>query len=143
MAASRPALRRLVAVAAVLTIGLTACSGKSDRPINSPGSSTPTVPTSGTATTGPATPSPTAVASLQSRTASLSLPVARYATAGAAIGNDLYVLGGLDAPRAPSRDVYRVEPAAPQGTPAGHPSTPTSRGTPLASDGEILLFGRA
>src|SRR2546425_5856815 len=143
MAASRPALRRLVAVAAVLTIGLTACSGKSDRPINSPGSSTPTVPASETATTGPATPSPTAVASLQGRAASLSLPAARYATTGAAIGNDLYVLGGLDAAGAPSSDVERVQPATSKVTLAGHLSTPTSGGTAVALDGKILLFGGA
>src|SRR5438445_13153692 len=111
MRASRPAPRRLVAVAALLTLGLAACSGKSGRPASSPGSSTPTVPASGTATTGPATPSPTAVASLQSRAASLSLPAARYASTGAVIGNDLYVLGGLDAAGAPSSDIERVEPA--------------------------------
>src|SRR2546430_17624833 len=97
MPGSRPALRRLVAVAALLTVGLAACSGKSDRPASSPGSSTPTVPASGTATTGPATPSPTAVASLQSRAASLSLPAARYASTATGIGNDPSVLAGLGA----------------------------------------------
>ena len=135
MLASRPTSRHLVAVAALLTVGLAGCSGKSDHPATS---STPTVPASGTATA-----SPTAVASLQSRAASLSLPVARYATAGAAIGRDLYVLGGLDAAGAPSSDVYRVEPATSQVTLAGHLSTPTSGGTAVASGGKILLFGGA
>ncbi len=143
MRASHPALRRLVAVAALLTVGLAACSGKSDRPASSPGSSTPKVPASGTATIGPATPSPTAVASLQGRAASLSLPIARYAAAGAAIGRDLYVLGGLDATGAPSSDVERVEPATSKVTQAGHLSTPTSGASAVASGGKILLFGGA
>src|SRR5207302_4316544 len=120
-----------------------ACTEKSGRPSCSPGPPTPTVPASGTATTGPATPSPTAVASLQGRAASLSLPVARYAAAGAAIGRDLYVLGGLDAAGAPSGDVYRVEPATSKVTLAGHLSTPTSGGAAVASSGKILLFGGA
>src|SRR2546429_5047390 len=130
-----PASCRLVAVAALLTAGLAACSGKSGHPASS---STPTVPASGTATT-----SPTAVASLQSRPAPLSLPVARYATTGAAIGRDLYVLGGLDAAGAPSRDVYRVEPATSQVTLAGHLSTPPSGASAGASGGKIPLFRRA
>ena len=135
MLASRPTSRHLVAVAALLTVGLAGCSGKSDHPVTS---STPTVPASGTAAA-----SPTAVASLQSRAASLSLPVARYATAGAAIGRDLYVLGGLDAAGVPSGDVYRVEPATSKVTLAGHLGTPTSGGAAVASGGKILLFGGA
>jgi hypothetical protein len=83
------------------------------------------------------------VASLQGRAASLSLPVARYATAGAAIGRDLYVLGGLDAAGAPSSDVERVEPATSKVTLAGHLSTPTSGGAAVASGGKILVFGGA
>ncbi|HEY2667319.1 MAG TPA: kelch repeat-containing protein [Actinomycetota bacterium] len=136
----RPALRRLVAIAAVLTVGLAACSGKPDHPA---GSSTPTVPASGTATTGPATLSPTAVASLQGRAASLSLPVARYAAAGATIGRDLYVLGGLDATGLPSSDVERVDPATSKVTLAGHLSTPTDGASAVASGGKILVFGGA
>jgi len=83
------------------------------------------------------------VASLQGRAAPLSLPAARSAAAGAAIGRDLYVLGGLDAAGAPSSDVERVDPAASKVTLAGHLSTPTSGGAAVASGGKILLFGGA
>ena len=81
------------------------------------------------------------MASLQGRAAPLSLPAARSAAGGAAIGRDLYVLGGLDGSGAPSSDVERVEPASSKVTLAGHLSTPTSGGAAVASGGKILLFG--
>jgi len=137
-----PASRRLAAVAAVLTVGLAGCSGKPDHPATSPTGTASPNRTAATATAS-VTPSPTAVASLQSRTASLSLPAARYRTTGAAIGNDFYVLGGLDAAGAPSADVYRVQPSASKVTLAGHLGTPTSGGAAVASGAKILVFGGA
>ena len=83
------------------------------------------------------------MASLQGRAAPLSLPAPRSAAAGAAIGRDLYVLGGLDASGAPSSDVVRVDPAFSKVTLAGHLSTPTAGGAAVASGGKILLFGGA
>jgi len=136
-----PASRRLAAVAAVLAMGLVGCSGKPDHPAISPTGTASISRTAATAT-GPATPaSPSTVASLQSRTASLSLPAPRYRTTGAAIGNDFYVLGGLDAAGAPSADVYRVQPSASKVTLAGHLGTPTSGGAAVASGAKILVFG--
>jgi Kelch motif len=141
MPASHPAPRRLAAVAVVLTVGLAACPGKSQHPATSP---TPTAGATGTPT-ATATPagsaSPTAVASLQARSASLSLPAARYRTTGAAIGSDLYVLGGLDAGGAPTDDVERVQPSASKVSLAGHLATPTAGGAAVASGAKILVFG--
>jgi N-acetylneuraminic acid mutarotase len=137
-----PASRRLAAVA-VLTVGLAGCSGKPSHPATSPTGTASPSRTAATATVSATPSSPTAVASLQSRTASLSLPAARYRTTGAAIGNDLYVLGGLDAAGAPSADVERVQPSASKVTLAGHLGTPTSGGAAVASGAKILLFGGA
>jgi hypothetical protein len=132
-----------VVVAAVLTVGLAACGGNPRHPA---GSSSPAATRGGPATTAPApaTPAlPTAVASLQSRTASLSLPAARYRTTGAAVGNELYVLGGLDAAGAPSADVYRVQPSGSKVALAGRLLTPTSGGAAVTSGEKILVFGGA
>ena len=138
-----PASRRLAAVAVSLTVGLAACSGKPDHPAVSPTGTASPGGTAATATGSATPPSPTAIASLQSRTTSLSLPAARYRTTGAAIGTDFYVLGGLDAAGAPSADVYRVQPSASKVTIAGHLGTPTSGGAAVASGAKILLFGGA
>jgi hypothetical protein len=137
-----PVSRCLAAVAAALTVSLVGCSGKPDHPALSP-TGAASLTTAGTATVAATPPSPTAAGSLESRTASLSLPAARYHTTGAAIGNDLYVLGGLDTAGAPSADVYRVQPSASKVTLAGHLSTPTSGGAAVTSGARILLFGGA
>src|ERR1700716_3130824 len=135
-----PVSRCLAAVAAALTVSLVGCSGKPDHPAISP-TGAASLTTAGTATGAAPPPSPTAAASLGGRPPSLSLPAARYHTTGAAIGNDLYVLGGLDTAGAPSAEVYRVQPSASKVTLAGHLSTPMSGGAAVASGAMILVFG--
>jgi hypothetical protein len=129
----------LVLLAAV---SATACHGVTDQP--PPPAATPTAAatnTAATAQTTPTAPGPSGAASLQGRSAPLSLPSARYRTTGAAIGNDLYLLGGLDAAGHPSADVERIQPSASKVTLAGHLSTPTAGGAAVAYGSRILVFG--
>lgn len=84
-----------------------------------------------------ATGAPTAAISV------IKLPAPRYRTMGAAVGTDVFVLGGLDAAGVSSSDVYRITPATGRVALAGHLATPTHGGAAVALGNRILVFGGA
>jgi N-acetylneuraminic acid mutarotase len=62
---------------------------------------------------------------------------------GAALGESMYLLGGLDAAGSSSSDVFRILPVAGQVTLAGHLATPTHGAAAVAFHNQVLIFGGA
>jgi N-acetylneuraminic acid mutarotase len=58
-----------------------------------------------------------------------------------AIGDDLFVLGGLDAVRAASADVYRVQPSASKVALAGQLAVPVAGAGAVALGAKVLVLG--
>ncbi len=133
-------LRLLTVVLLLAAVWGTACSTKSGShtagPRLSPSIAPGSLPTTSSAT----------AAGLRSAIVPAGLAAPRSRTTGAAIGSDLYVMGGLDAAGAPSADVFKVPVSGAQlgkVTLAGHLSTPTSRAAAVAYGSGILVFGGA
>jgi N-acetylneuraminic acid mutarotase len=62
---------------------------------------------------------------------------------GAAIGQSMYLLGGLDASGSSSSDVYRIRPATGQVTLAGHLAVATHGAGAVAFGNRVVVFGGA
>ncbi|HWD09557.1 MAG TPA: kelch repeat-containing protein [Actinomycetota bacterium] len=71
------------------------------------------------------------------------MPAARYRTLGAAVGGDLYLLGGLDPGGVSSADIFRIDPASGAVAVAGHLATPTHGGAAVTVGNQVLVFGGA
>src|SRR5438128_892250 len=100
-----------------------------------------------TRNTGSASPTPapggTPTGAVRATMSPITLPAARYRTAGAALGGNVYVLGGLDAGGAPSADVFRIEPLKAKAGPAGRLQTPTQGGAAVPIGTRVVVFGGA
>src|SRR5438552_5515302 len=118
-------------LAAVCLVAAGCSSNKPGSRGTSPARSSPVTATSLPAA-APPFPSATSTASAPNSTAPVraqlepwTVPAPRYRTMGTALGDSVFLLGGLDVSGVSSSDVYRVQPSTGSVTLAGRLATPT------------------
>jgi hypothetical protein len=142
-------LRPAGMVVALLVVAAGCSSGGPITPGPSAAGRTPT-PTAGTtgapptAAASPTTsPLPAPGASVLAQPEPWTVPSPRYRTMGAASGDSVFLLGGLDPNGVSSGDVYRIQPTSGQVGLAGHLATPTHGAAAVSVGSQILVFGGA
>ncbi|MEA2566186.1 MAG: hypothetical protein QOD49_1363 [Actinomycetota bacterium] len=142
-------LRPAGMVVALLVVATRCSSGGPITPGPSAAGRTPT-PTAGTAGTPPTaaaspttSPLPAPSASVLAQPEPWTVPSPRYRTMGAASGDSVFLLGGLDPNGVSSGDVYRIQPTSGQIGLAGHLATPTHGAAAVSVGSQILVFGGA